>query len=271
VLTALTLTGCADQPDAATGPPERAVPVAPPAATGDGVLRIGTLFSSTGSFAAYADAQVAGVELAVRELNAAGGFGGHAVEVFHRNAGDGGAPAAEELRQLVEKNVDVIVGPSSTAVATGLLAEPAAERVLLFAAGFVDAGNAESVEAAGLFRTVAETGTPTRGDGAFLARLATVDPGLLDTTFAAETYDATLAAALAAAAAGDDGAASVAWALPEVTVGGFGCTSLGVCLEAIAASVDVDYGGVSGPLDVFATGSGAGGTSSGADSSTAES
>jgi hypothetical protein len=38
---------------------------------------------------------------------------------------------------------------------------------------------------------------------------------------------------------------------------GYGCTVLGVRLEALAASVDIDYGGVSGPLDVL-TGSATG-------------
>jgi hypothetical protein len=36
-----------------------------------------------------------------------------------------------------------------------------------------------------------------------------------------------------------------------VTTGGYGCTVLGVCLEALGASVDIDFGGVSGPIDVL--------------------
>jgi hypothetical protein len=64
-----------------------------------------------------------------------------------------------------------------------------------------------------------------------------------------------MAAALAAVAAGDDGAASLAWALPTVTTGGYGCIVLGVCLEALAAAVDIDFGGLSGPLDVLTPGS----------------
>jgi hypothetical protein len=250
VLTAA-LSGCADeQPDALPAPP--AVPK--PAASGDGVLRIGTLFSSTGAYAAYSPAQVAGVELAVRDVNAAGGVVGRPVEVFHRDAGDGGKPATAALAQLTAKGVDVVLGPTSTPVAESLLTDSAIADVLVLAPAFVDAGRAAELVPAGLFRTVAQTGTPTRADDDFLARLSIVDPGLVDTTLAAESYDAAMAAVLAAVAAGDDGAASLAWALPAVTTGGYGCTVLGVCLEALAAAVDIDFGGVSGPLDVFAPG-----------------
>ena len=242
------LAGCAE---AAPPSPAATVPAAPqPAASGDGVLRIGTLFSTTGAYADYSGAQVAGVELAVRELNQAGGVGGRPVEVFHRNAADGGKPATDALAQLLEKDVDVLLGATSTSVAKSLLADPAIAEVVLLAPAFVDGGRADELIPTALFRTVADAGTPTRGDNEFFARLAVVDPGLADTALAAEAYDATLAVALAAVAAQDDGAASIAWALTSVTTGGFGCTVLGVCLEALAASVDIDYGGVSGPLDI---------------------
>jgi hypothetical protein len=243
------LAGCAEAQPSAT-------PVAPaapqPAASGDGVLRIGTLFSSTGAYAAYSGAQVAGVELAVRDLNAAGGFRGRPIEVYHRDAADGGAPATDAFHQLREKRVDAVLGPTSTPVARSLFGDPEIDEVLLLVPAFADAGRADELTPAGLFRTVSNAGTPTRADDDFLARLRTIDPGLNDAALAAESYDATLAAALAATAAGDDGAPSLAWALPTVTTGGYGCTVLAVCLEALAASVDIDYGGVSGPFDILA-------------------
>ncbi|MFC0680781.1 ABC transporter substrate-binding protein [Lysobacter korlensis] len=259
VMSAL-LVGCAEQPPAVAP----TVPAAPqPDASGDGVLRFGTLFSSTGAYADYSGAQVAGVELAVRDLNAAGGVGGRPVEVVHRNAADGGQPATDALAQLIEKGVDVVLGPTATSVAKSLLADPAIDGVLLLTPAFVDAGRADELVPTGLFRTVADAGTPTRADDDFLGRLTVVDPGLTDTALAAEAYDATLAAALAAVAAGDDGAASVAWALPTVTTGGYGCTVLGVCLEALAASIDIDYAGVSGPFDIPGPGNTRGSASAG--------
>jgi branched-chain amino acid transport system substrate-binding protein len=259
-LLAALLTGCASEtPQSAP----TATPVPQPAASGDGVLRIGTLFSATGAYADYAPAQVAGVELAVRDVNTAGGVGGRPVEVFHRNAADGGAPAAAAFAALREKRVDVVIGPASTPVAESILQDAGIRDVLVVAPGFVDAERAAELVPAGLFRTVAETGTPTRADAEFLARLSVSDPGLRDTALAAEAYDATIAAVLAAVAAGDDGAASLAWALPAVTTAGYGCTVLGVCLEALAASVDIDYGGESGPVDILAPASVAGGSASG--------
>jgi ABC-type branched-subunit amino acid transport system substrate-binding protein len=261
------LSGCAAEPPR-TAP--TATPAPQPAASGDGVLRIGTLFSSTGAFAAYSPAQVAGVELAVRDANAAGGVDGHPVEVFHRNAADGGAPAAAAFAALREKRVDVVIGPASTPVAESILGEAAIRDVLVIAPGFVDAKRAAELVPAGLFRTVADPGTPTRADDEFLARLSVTDPGLEDTTFAAEAYDATIAAVLAAVAAADDGAASLAWALPAVTTAGYGCTVLGVCLEAMAASEDVDYGGVSGPVDVLTPAAAVSGPAPEADVSAAE-
>jgi ABC-type branched-subunit amino acid transport system substrate-binding protein len=249
-LLAASAAGCAAaEPEAA--PAARVVPQ--PAASGDGVLRIGTLFSSTGAYAAYSAAEVAGVELAVREVNAAGGLAGRPVQVFHRDAADGGKPTTDALARLLEKGVDVVIGPTSTPVAQTLLGDPALADVLVLAPAFVDAARADGLVSAGLFRTVAQGGTLTRADDDFRARLSIVDPGLADTALAAEAYDATMAVALAAVAAGDDGAPSLAWALPAVTTGGYGCTVLGVCLEALAASVDVDYGGVSGPVDVLPT------------------
>jgi branched-chain amino acid transport system substrate-binding protein len=247
-LLAVALTGCAGETSPAA---PAATPVPQPAASGDGVLRIGTLFSTTGAYAAYAPAQVAGVELAVREINAAGGFGGRPVELFHRNAGDGGVPTAEAFSELLEKDVDVVIGPASTPVARSILGEAAISDVLVIAPGFVDAERAAELVPAGLFRTVAETGTATRAGDGFLSRLTVADPGLEDSALAAEAYDAAIAAALAAVAAGDDGAASLAWALPAATTSGYGCTVLGVCLEAIAASVDIDYSGVSGPVGIL--------------------
>ena len=105
------LTGCtALEP---TPTPTPTVTVAP---SGDGVLRIGTLLDLRGGSRAQSPAQIAGIEIAVRDLNRAGGYGGVPVELFHRDGSDAAA-AAKSFAALVEKGVDVVIGPSSTAVA----------------------------------------------------------------------------------------------------------------------------------------------------------
>jgi branched-chain amino acid transport system substrate-binding protein len=82
-------------------------------------------------------------------------------------------------------------------------------------------------------------------------------PDLKDLTFAGEAYDAASLAILAAGAAKDDGGASIASKLIEVSGGavpGTGggarekCTGLPACLAAQAKGTAVDYEGQSGPI-----------------------
>ena len=101
----------------------------------------------------------------------------------------------------------------------------------------------------------------------FQGELVTVDPELLDMTFAAETYDAVNLAAIAAAAAQDDAGASVAASLIAVsggkvqTSGGSGtsgestvCKSYQECLDALRAGKQPDYDGESGRIGFDAHG-----------------
>ena len=83
--------------------------------TGDGILKLGTLFDSTHSLA---EAQVAGVELAVRDINDAGGVLGVPVEVRHRNSGKSdGSRIDEALTELTDAATDAIIGPASSSLA----------------------------------------------------------------------------------------------------------------------------------------------------------
>ena len=166
--------------------------------SGDGVLRIGTLFGLTGADAATGAAQVAGVELAVRDINLAGGVNGSRVEVFHRNSaddasGDPAGVASVSLDALLERGADVIIGPSSAAVATALL--PAAGDVPLISAS-------AQVATAGLFSVAPTDAGESRALAAALDGAKTVavvhpegtdGPTLkkpVDITFTAGTPDA---------------------------------------------------------------------------------
>ncbi|TBN57782.1 amino acid ABC transporter substrate-binding protein [Glaciihabitans arcticus] len=331
------------------------------AITGDGVLRIGTLFGLTGANAATGGAMVAGVELAVRDINLAGGVNGVPVELFHRNSADDatGDPAgvsSVSLAALLERGVDVIIGPSSAAVATALL--PAAGDVPLispsaqvttaglFSTAPTSAGEAKTlsvalkdagakavavvhpqgvdgvalkkptdvpypagaVDPAAVTAAIADadavvlSGAPadvaalapallasglspaqlwfTRDsagsysdllpggallgahaiiagatpDAAFVAALRQSDPGVASVRYAAEAYDATVLAALAAVAAGDDGAAAIARGLRPVSSGGIPCTSFGECIDTLASRDDVDYNGLSGRVGITESG-----------------
>lgn len=103
------------------------------AASGDGVLRIGTLFALTGEAKFQGAAEAAGVELAVRDINQAGGVNGSLVEVFHRNGVDA-ETAEKSWASLTEKQVDVVIGPDSTEVAAVLVPLSAAAGIPLVSA-----------------------------------------------------------------------------------------------------------------------------------------
>ena len=55
--------------------------------------------------------------------------------------------------------------------------------------------------------------------------------------------------ALAAQAAGDDSGTSIASKMQEVSAGGEKCTSFKDCLALLKDKKDIDYDGVSGPVE----------------------
>ncbi|WP_167042922.1 hypothetical protein [Salinibacterium sp. ZJ454] len=169
-----------------------------PAASGDGVLRIGTQTDA----AAGGGAIVAGAELAVREINLAGGVNGAQVVLFHRGV------AETATADLVAKGADVILAGPGVAAADLLLI------------------------------SVEPSETP---DDELAARLAQIDPGVSDFTGAVESYHQTVRAALAAVVAGDDGAESLRFGLDAVSAGSTECSSFGECSAALADGFSVTY------------------------------
>lgn len=91
--------------------------------------------------------------------------------------------------------------------------------------------------------------------GEFRERLLAVDPKLKDYSYAAESYDAVITSALAAIAAGNDSGEAIASELVEVTKGGEKCTTFKQCADLLADDKDIDYDGVSGPIEMSDTGS----------------
>jgi len=354
------------------------------AVTGDGVLTIGSLFPTSGTFSFIGAGQVAGVESAVREINAAGGVNAQPVVVFHRNSGDTSTETAEaSFADLLTKSTDVVIGPSSSALAARLVKSAVAAGVpfispaatleslttlddsgLVFrtignyqdqgaalakaiaaadlksvAYVYVDGAEGEALlarlttaaELEGLtldyekpfsatttnFASIvtqitkaepdaivisspADASSATKAlitalsaaklggaklwltsqnladysqalpagmldkangvlegatpDAAFIAKLKQADPSLSSYRYAEEAYDATIMAALAATIAGDDGGPAVARLLPSVSTGGIKCTSYGECLDVLTTESDIDYDGISGPLNFTSDG-----------------
>lgn len=96
------------QPSASTTAPSTTT-----AAAGgeDGVLRIGSLLPASGSLAAFGPPLIEAVELAVIDVNAAGGVLGEPVELTAADSGSDADVAATEVEALLDGGVDVVVGP----------------------------------------------------------------------------------------------------------------------------------------------------------------
>jgi branched-chain amino acid transport system substrate-binding protein len=374
------VTACGSTPTALPTP--TASPATAP--TGDGVLRIGTLLPDKGEESSIAQAEVAAVELAVVEINAAGGVGGAPVELYHRNSGDPATTTPElALDALIAKGVDVIIGPSSAELIDRLAPAAQAANVVLISPSAVDAtlpagglvfrlagssassavavahsigetdassiaylhsagdeafgeqlalavkgtgsprtlpflpavgtidldltitddtdgvaaqvaaavpdavviSVADSAVAASLITELVAAGVPSaalwlaptdavsysgslpkgtldaatgvvigaRPDADFTARIRQSDPAVRRYDFAAEAYDATVVAALAAITRGDDGGVSIALGIPAVTHGGIPCTSFGECVAVLADRRNINYNGITG-VDLGANG-----------------
>ncbi|TFD25407.1 hypothetical protein [Cryobacterium lyxosi] len=221
-LLALALTGCTGAPAAtSTTIP---IPVVSTSPTGDGTLSIGTLFPMTGDNAASGAAQVAGTEIAVRDILADQTTPTHPVQLIHRDSyGDLAAAYAD----LAARGVDLVLWDATTALPAD-----------------VDsfAGNTTIVA----LIDFANGGTPLAADEEFTARLKTADPGLTATAGGAEAYDGVITAALAAVITADDGGASLEAGWPRVVSGTAVCTSWGECVFALTENQVIDYQGMTG-------------------------
>jgi ABC-type branched-subunit amino acid transport system substrate-binding protein len=88
----------------------------------------------------------------------------------------------------------------------------------------------------------------------FKARLLAVNPNLTSFSYAPESYDAAVLAGLAAQAAKDDSGTSIAAELVKVSKGGQKCTTFKACVKLLKAGTDIDYDGISGPIEFTAKG-----------------
>jgi hypothetical protein len=90
----------------------------------------------------------------------------------------------------------------------------------------------------------------------FRKRLLSVDPRLKDFAYAVESYDSVIVTALAAEAAKSDSAKLVAARMRDVSnAPGEKCTTFAACSKLLKAGSEIDYDGLSGPLDLNKTGS----------------
>jgi ABC-type branched-subunit amino acid transport system substrate-binding protein len=89
----------------------------------------------------------------------------------------------------------------------------------------------------------------------FKQRMLKTDPSLKDFTYGPEAYDATVLTALAATEAKTDDPTTFAPDIIKVSKDGTQCTSFQQCADLLKKGTDIDYQGVSGPVDMGDTGS----------------
>ena len=378
---ALALAACGGDDDTDVATPDATDAPATSTAEGDGTLTIGSLLPQTGNLAFLGPPEFAGVELAIKEINEAGGVLDKDVEYIEGDSGDTSQDVANPtVDRLLAADVDVIIGAASSGVSLTVIdkitragvvqyspANTAAEltdyedqglyfrtappdilqgRILgeaILADGCTNVGilALQDPYGEGLANFVGETVTGGGGsltpeaaifydpaasnfdaqvnelkaanpgcvvligfeesakvinsmvsagigpqevplylvdgnvgnalgadlpagllEGAkgslpgaeataeFRDRLATVDPALQDYSYAAESYDAVITSALAALVAGNDAGEAIAAELPGVTKDGEKCTTFAECKTLIDDGEDIDYDGISGPIEL---------------------
>lgn len=107
---------------------------------------------------------------------------------------------------------------------------------------------------AGIMNGVKGTTPGAKASDAFRQQLLSVDPKLTDFSYSGESYDAVILSALAADAAKNVNGQAIASQLVNVSKGGEKCTTYKDCLALLNAGKDIDYDGVSGPVDFFPNG-----------------
>jgi ABC-type branched-subunit amino acid transport system substrate-binding protein len=102
----------------------------------DGVLSFGTLLPKTGQYVYNGPALEAGVQLAMRDINAANGVPGINVQFDAANQRDEGDPSADTASKstdaLLSGGVDVIIGAATSAVTVKVIDKVVCAGVILF-------------------------------------------------------------------------------------------------------------------------------------------
>ncbi|MET0146036.1 MAG: ABC transporter substrate-binding protein [Ilumatobacteraceae bacterium] len=122
-----------------TGPPELDVPEVPVEGdrAGDGTLTIGTLLPQTGNLSYLGPPEFAGFDLALQEINEAGGVLGKDVVGIKGDSGDNdttGDIANPTVDRLISENVDAIIGAASSGVSLKVIDKVTGAGVVLFSA-----------------------------------------------------------------------------------------------------------------------------------------
>lgn len=118
----LVLTACGNDTTDSTDEPAADETSAGAETKGDGTLTLGTLLPQTGDLAFLGPPEFAGVDLAVKEINEAGGVLGKEVARFNADSGDGTPDiAGAEVDKLFSQDVDAIIGAAASGVSVSVI------------------------------------------------------------------------------------------------------------------------------------------------------
>ena len=130
-LVALAFAGCSDEDgSAASTTVVTTIPATTTTEPDDQVLRLGALLPLSGAGAELGASMLAAVELAVEQINDAGGVGGAPVELVTADEGENAVAATRGVEELTAADVDAVIGPASSVVALDVLVTLRRERVL---------------------------------------------------------------------------------------------------------------------------------------------
>lgn len=165
------VSACSDS--ASPAPTTDTIAPTPTATSDDGTLLLGAVLPRGGVAPDLGESMRAAVNLAVGEINAAGGVLGEPVQVVLLEEGETAADALQSVQTLVQQGVDAIIGPTSSTTLLGTLGvavdnevltcSPTASAMALDA--FPDNGlllrtvPSDSLQATALARMVEESGS----------------------------------------------------------------------------------------------------------------
>lgn len=84
-------------------------------------IKIGGMFSTTGNFAGLGSEALAGAQILIDEVNAAGGINGRPIQLIHADDESRPEQAVSQLKRLIQRErVVAVAGPASTGVSASL-------------------------------------------------------------------------------------------------------------------------------------------------------
>ncbi|MFB0836242.1 ABC transporter substrate-binding protein [Arthrobacter halodurans] len=99
----------------------------------DAALKIGSLLPTTGALAFLGPPEIAGVDLAIQEINDAGGVNGKDVEVIHRDSGDTTTNiATQSTTDMLGQGVSAVIGAASSGVSKTVINQITGAGVIQF-------------------------------------------------------------------------------------------------------------------------------------------